>query len=655
MFAACFLALVAPLGGALTRGALMHVCFTPFNPCLCYSVTVDPLVLGVVRSTSLRPDLLHVSTTHNVVMHCLYDEVILSSSIPGGGDVQGAKSDLLTLMQSVSQDISTQPLTLHCCNIPLLITPPVVSAVDRIHEQFGVVISVVTTSGDFISFPDFVANISSLKPSGSSDNLLLVSEVSRFAEMKMSRIWRYEDASGQKRNFPPSINSLLNKKFYPFRNGTVGFSLDSIKYSIDFSRMVVVQEGCELFGKIDNEPPVWRYSDSASVTSAASPTFSRAFDAVTSQEIDLAVHYGALGLLQLGESQVSFDTLSNPMVLHDFTNGSRWFLCRNPPLSESRDCMLTLAVRCRRVDWPQIELALSTLLENQVTRQIYSMPPNIAESLECLLVNIARQFCIKTRVVVDLTSPGTLGTPPGAPTRPLQLEGEREYTFAVKVHLLEVFQQKIAPLAMEMPLALPQHWKQGQRSPVLTVAVPVGTEEWRELEDLLRQSLPRVRLVEITRIQNLLLWKRYSFFKSLMSRKNGSDKVNERLLFHGTRATDPASIITSEKGFDFRFGSEDCLWGKGTYFAVKASYCDSRFAFHTPRGHRQVFVARVLTGRSVLLPKPNRALKAPPRLPDSPTDSYDSVNGVVENPLRSQVYVVYDHDKAYPAYLITYS
>ncbi|CAI8002802.1 hypothetical protein GBAR_LOCUS3492, partial [Geodia barretti] len=89
--------------------------------------------------------------------------VILSSSIPGGGDVQGAKSDLLTLIQSVSQDISTQPLTLHCCNIPLLITPPVVSAVDRIHEQFGVVISVVTTSGDFISFPDFVANISSLK------------------------------------------------------------------------------------------------------------------------------------------------------------------------------------------------------------------------------------------------------------------------------------------------------------------------------------------------------------------------------------------------------------------------------------------------------------------------------------------------------------
>ncbi|CAI8002746.1 hypothetical protein GBAR_LOCUS3480 [Geodia barretti] len=121
--------------------------------------------------------------------------------------------------------------------------------------------------------------------------------------MKMSRIWRYEDASAEEK-FPAVHHSLLNKRFYPFRNGTVGFSLDSIKYSIDFSRMVVVQEGCELFGKIDNEPPVWRYSDSASVTSAASPTFSRAFDAVTSQEIDLAVHYGAPGLLQLGESQV---------------------------------------------------------------------------------------------------------------------------------------------------------------------------------------------------------------------------------------------------------------------------------------------------------------------------------------------------------------
>ena len=570
--------------------------------------------------------------------------------------MQGAQSDLLALVESVAQDITTQPLTLHCCNIPILISAPVVSEVDKLRDKYGAAVSAVTTSGDFVLFPDFVANVSSLKSHGGSDNLLLVSEVSRFAEMKMSRNWRYEDASGQMRNFPPEISALLNGNFYPFRNGTVRFSLESIQYCVDFSRMVVLQEGCEKFGKIDNEPPVWRYSDNASLIGAASPTFSRAFDAVTSQEVDLVIQYGASGLLILGENQVSFDTLSSPVVLRDLTNGCKWFLNRNPPLAESRDCMLMLAIRCRSVDWPQIQLALSTLLQNQLTKQRYAMPPNIPKSLECLLVNIARQFCVKTKVCVDLEpNPGTLGPPPGAPAHYLQLEGERDYTFAVKVHLLEVFQQKIAPLAIEKPLTLPQHWKQGQRSAVETVAVPVGTEEWNTVEQLLRQSLPSVRLVEITRIQNLLLWRRYCFFKSLMSRKNGSDKVNEKLLFHGTRATNPMNIITSEKGFDFRFVSEDCLWGKGTYFADRASYCDSRYVFHTPQGTKQMFAARVLTGRSIHLPKPNRALKAPPKLPYSTTDSYDSVNGVVKNPADSQVYVIYDHDKAYPAYLITYS
>lgn len=616
---------------------------------------MDPRVLGIVRSTNLRSHLQHISTTHNVLMHCQYSEVILYSNGSGVVDLQGAQGDLLALIQSVAQDITTQPLVLHCCNIPLLISAPVINEIDQIDEQFGAVISAVTTSGDFVSFSDFVTNISSLKSSGSSNDLLLVSEVSRFAEMKINRNWRYEDASGQMRNFPPSISGLLNEKFYPFRNGTVRFSLDSIPYRVDFSRMIVIQEGCEQFGKIDNEPPLWRYTDDGSVIGAASPTFSRTFDAVTSQEIDLAVHYGAAGLLPLGESRVSFDILSNPVVLHDFTKGCKWFLHRSPPLPESRDCCLTLAICCRSTDWPQIELALNTLLQNQVTRQRYSMPPSIPESLECLLANIARQFCVKTQVCTDLeASPGTLGTPPKTTPRYLQLEGEREYTFAVKVHLLEAFQQHVAPLAIEKPLAVPHHWKQGQRSTVETVPVVVGTEEWEKLEELLRKSLPHVRLVEITRIQNLLLWRRYCFFKSLMSRKNGSDQVNEKLLFHGSRATDPVSIITSEKGFDFRYGSEDCLWGKGTYFAVRASYCNSRFAFNTRQGTKQVFVACVLTGKSACLPRPNRALKAPPKLPNSPTDSYDSVNGVVENPLHSKVYVIYDHDKVYPAYLITY-
>ena len=605
-------------------------------------IKADPTVLGIVRSTTLRPHLKHISSTHNVLIHCSHQEVTLSASGPPGSDLSAAERDLRVLIESVSRDISREPLVLHCCYIPLLASAPVVSRIDEIHEKFGANISVVTTSGDFVAFSDFVSNTNRLRSGADRhDSLLLVSEVSRFAEMRLNHNWRYKDATGEMRNFPPSISGLLNEKYYPFHTGIHSFSFESNRYSVDFSRMVVVQEGSDKFGKIDNEPLVWRYSENAS---AASPSFSRSFDSVTSQEIDLAVQYGAPGLLTLEGSEVTLDTLANPVVLHDLTKGSKWHLLRNPPLGESRDCLVTLAVSCRRVDLLQVELALHTLLQDQVATQMYTIPPNTPPALQCLLVNIARQFCIRIIDHFDVE----------ASTRLLKLEGEREYVFAVKVHLLEAFQQKIAPLAIEKNPTIPHHWKPGQRSTVETVPVSMGAEEWSELEGLLKQSLPSVQLVAITRIQNLMLWRRYCFFKSLMSRKNGSDQVNEKLLFHGSRTTDPKTIITSEKGFDFRYGSDDCWWGKGMYFAVRASYCDNRFAFRTPQGNKQILVGRVLTGRSVFLPRPRRELKEPPKLPNSVAESYDSVNGVIPNPVKTEVYVIYDHDKAYPAYLITY-
>lgn len=610
------------------------------------------MVLGVVRSVSLRPYLERISSTRNVIISCHYEDIVVCLNEPNG-DLAGAQQDLQAVIQSVADDLTREPLTLHCCTIPLLILAPIMTEVDRLSEQYGAVFCVVTTSGDSIPFSDFVTKISSLKSgeSSSHNNLLMVSEACRFAEMRMDHNWRYEDASGQMRSFPQFISGLLNEKFYPFRDGKVSFFLDAIRYTVDFSRMIVFQEGSDKFGKIDNEPPLWRYTDDCSSIGVSSPQFSRTLDVVTSQEIDLAVHYGAPGLLNLGESRkVSFDVFANPVILHDVTSGLRWYLRRNPPLLESRHCTLTLEVRCRRSDWPRVELALNELLGHQLATQKYSIPPGTPPSLGCLLVNIARQFCVKLRLVRDLESGER-------PSSYLELEGEKEYIFAVKFHLLEVFQQKIAPLAIEKPLPVPPFWKQGQKSTVETVPVPGGTEEWIKVNSLLRKSLPSVQVIEITRVQNLMLWRRYCFFKSLMSRKNGSDQVNEKLLFHGTRSTNPLQIVTSEKGFDFRYSTEDCLWGKGMYFAVRASYCDTRFVYNTPQGTKQVFLGLVLTGKSVFLSKPNRGLKAPPKLPSSRSqgDLYDSVNSFVKNPLHSEIYVIYDHDKAYPAYLITYT
>ena len=598
----------------------------------------DPLLLKIVCSSQFRSQLENIVATHSVLLNSTPTGVTLTPS--GSSDNSAAaKDDLITLAQSVA--ITTEPLLLHCCNIPLLVNDSVICEIQKIDGQYGIDIKVVTTSGEFVSFSDFAAQVSHLVSDSSSDHLLLVSQVSRFAEMKLNHKWCYEDASGQMRSFPPSIDDLLNENYYPFRCGVFSFTLDSIKYNLDFSQMRVEQEGSQNSGRIDKEPPLWTYRDA--VSTGVAYKFSRSFDIVTSQEIELAVQYGVPGLLNLGESQVSFDVLTNPVILYDTTKGCKWCLHRKPPLPESRDSLLTLAIHCRHEDTQKIAQTLKIALQKQVTTQIYTIPPNVTRPLQCLLVNIARQFCVQSRVFLDVDNSAVT----------IQLEGERECVSAVKMHLLEVCQQKIVPLCIEAPVTIPHQWKPGQTSEVETVPVPVRGEEWNELEILMRRSLPSLKLLEVMRVQNLMLWRRYCFFKSLMSRKNNG-QVNEKLLFHGTRATNPKTIISSEKGFDFRYGSEDCLWGKGTYFAVDANYCDCRFAFLTSEEKRQLFVARVLTGRSIKMPKPNRTLKEPPRMSDSGTDAYDSVNGFVQQPVHAQIYVIYDHDKAYPAYLLTY-
>lgn len=600
----------------------------------------DPLLLRIVTSNRARSQLQQISDSHGVVVSLQSTEgLTLSLNDSKNGDLAAAEMDLKILTQSLAQGVAIEPLVFHCSSIPLLASDGVITEVGRLDDEYGVDIFVVSTSGDFVPFSTFVSTVTGLKSSCETENLLQLSQISRFAEMKLNRDWCYENASATVQRFPPSINEMLNQAYYPFHRGVCTFSLDSIVYTVDFLQMNVVQGGSQKSGRISSAPPVWTYTpDSAGVA--------HSFDVVTSQEIDLAVQYGAAGLLQLGQSQVSFDISATPVVLYDMTTEAKFVLHRKPPLPESRECMVTLAIRCRSEDWPQVELALTSVLRKQEATQIYNFPPNTILPLQCLLLNIARQFCVRAQIVTDIDASAVT----------IRLRGEKECVCAVKMHLLEVFQQKVAPiLSTETALAIPPQWNPQQQSPVETVPVSFRGEEWNELEGLLKKSLPSVKLLKITRVQNLIIWRRYSFFKSLMS-KRGHSQVNEKLLFHGTRATDPQTIITSDKGFDFRYGADECLWGRGTYFAVDASYCDSRFAYQASAGTRQIFVARVLTGRSITLPKSkvNRTLKEPPRISYPGQDTYDSVNGMVSSPVNTQVYIVYDHDKAYPAYLLTY-
>ena len=158
---------------------------------------------------------------------------------------------------------------------------------------------------------------------------------------------------------------------------------------------------------------------------------------------------------------------------------------------------------------------------------------------------------------------------------------------------------------------------------------------------------------QLHRIQNRQLWDKYALEQKHMSERNDG-KVNEMKLFHGTRKTDPKVIVQAVRGIDFRYSRRDhpLLWGAGAYFAVNASYSDRYCCIDNSSGMKQLLLVRVLTGYSCHYGKRNDPdLRKPPPLSQGNHVLYDTINGYTNG---STVYVVYDHDRPYPAYLITY-
>lgn len=124
-----------------------------------------------------------------------------------------------------------------------------------------------------------------------------------------------------------------------------------------------------------------------------------------------------------------------------------------------------------------------------------------------------------------------------------------------------------------------------------------------------------------------------------------------KVLFHGTRTTKPEAIYESSASFDVTFSNEG-LWGRGNYFAANASYSD-RYSHKAAYGYQQMLVACVLTGYP-FFSEPKKFNQPPFRT--SPEEGrirhrYDCVMG---NASDSVVYITYDNERAYPAYLITY-
>ena len=120
----------------------------------------------------------------------------------------------------------------------------------------------------------------------------------------------------------------------------------------------------------------------------------------------------------------------------------------------------------------------------------------------------------------------------------------------------------------------------------------------------------------------------------------------ERFLFHSV-AENMADRFCAQNLDYSDYSSNATAFGHGVYFACQASFSD-RYCGEKPGSNRFMFVASVLVG-SYTTGDPSMH-SAPPTAPyDDPFDS------CVDDVQRPSVFVVFNKDQYYLAYLIEYS
>ncbi|KAJ8252795.1 hypothetical protein GJAV_G00205670 [Gymnothorax javanicus] len=137
---------------------------------------------------------------------------------------------------------------------------------------------------------------------------------------------------------------------------------------------------------------------------------------------------------------------------------------------------------------------------------------------------------------------------------------------------------------------VPEHWspmKADQQC--LVVPLQSGAQEYNEVLRLF-QATCQMQVLKIERIQNPYLWKSLQVLKHSMDHQNGHQN-NERRLFHGM--SQPTIQHINHRGFNRSYaGKNAAVLGKGTYFAVSASY-SAQNTYSVPDGQA---VARSVTG-----------------------------------------------------------
>jgi len=128
----------------------------------------------------------------------------------------------------------------------------------------------------------------------------------------------------------------------------------------------------------------------------------------------------------------------------------------------------------------------------------------------------------------------------------------------------------------------PRTWVDGDDS-LRLVPVIETTQEYRKVAVLFAKTMPNDPIKSVELVQNRLLYQRFHVCKTQLELRLGQGN-GMRQLFHGTNQCNIPAIC--KQGFDCRLHSMH-LYGKGSYFACKASYS------HGFTDCRKMFLAQV--------------------------------------------------------------
>jgi len=170
---------------------------------------------------------------------------------------------------------------------------------------------------------------------------------------------------------------------------------------------------------------------------------------------------------------------------------------------------------------------------------------------------------------------------------------------------------------------------------------------------------PRFRLEKVERVQNEFLWGSYQAQRRNTNRMRGPAGLGERLLFHGTRRTNPRRIALSSPGFMIEY-SADGLYGKGLYFAERPCYSDKYSHYTSEKGTKlyHMLVCSVICGRSKHMgcdiDRSMNRCRLPPEEYDSVCAGPHCPRVQGNGPDASVMFVVYQPQQVYPEYVVTY-